>query len=184
MIRPVTSEILNDLLRYESETGLLFWKRRGIGYFQSKNPQHGHAVWNAKYANQPAFTSIGSDGYYRGGVFKRKLLAHRVIWTMVHGDWPKDQIDHINGVRSDNRLINLRSVSRLENMKNQKLPSDNKSGCPGVTWFAQTRRWQVQITVEGRVHNLGYFKDLSDAIEKRKLAERQFGFHPNHGRSL
>ncbi|WPZ30721.1 HNH endonuclease signature motif containing protein [Sulfitobacter sp. OXR-159] len=183
MMRTVSPHILRVLLRYEAETGKLYWRERKADLFSGKNPERAKNVWNAHHAGQEAFLIRHKHGYLCGTVFKKRLLAHRVIWALVNGEWPADQIDHINGVRSDNRIVNLRSVSRSENMKNQKRPSDNSSGHTGVYWFAQTSRWTAQITKNRKTICLGYFKDLDQAVAARKKAEQELGFHVNHGRS-
>jgi HNH endonuclease/AP2 domain len=98
------------------------------------------------------------------------------------GHLPTLEIDHINGDRDDNRWINLRQVTASVNMKNLPLPRTNKSGTPGVIWHKRDEKWQASIKVDRRTVHLGYFESKQDAIAARKVAERQYGFHPNHGR--
>lgn len=115
----VTPEILRQLLRYEPETGKLFWLERGPKWFSDKpvGQQHNANAWNAKYAGKEAFTSVGFNGYRQGSVFRQGMNLHRVAWAIHHGEWP-DHIDHINRDRLDNRICNLRSVTKAENAKN------------------------------------------------------------------
>ena len=91
-------------------------------------------------------------------------------------------IDHINGKRSDNRIENLRAVTKPENFRNMCLRSDNKSGCPGVTFHKASNLWHARITVDKKIISLGYFKKHEEAIEARLKANKCYGFHENHGR--
>lgn len=110
------------------------------------------------------------------GEKKHEFLAHRLAWFMVNGDWPEGEIDHINGMRDDNRLINLRSVTRAENAKNIKLRSDNSSGFLGV--IRHQSGWKVCISNK----YIGYTGCLGKAIAMRKNAEQGMNYHKNHGR--
>lgn len=119
-------------------------------------------------------------GYFRTWLGQTKYKLHRIVWVIHHGEWP-DQIDHINGDRADNRIENLRSVSKRENSLNIRLRPDNKSGCPGVNWHARSSKWIAQIRDDGKYVYLGCFSDLSDAVRARKAAEIKYGYHENHG---
>ncbi len=101
---------------------------------------------------------------------------------MVHDEWPRDQIDHINGVRTDNRIGNLRSVTSRENSRNLKLPTNNTSGRIGVMWSGRDSKWLAVIQVDGGKKHLGYFDNFEDASNARKAAELKYDFHENHGR--
>lgn len=128
---------------------------------------------NGKLCGLRANTTVG---YAAVGVGKRKLLAHRVIYAIVTGKMPEGQIDHINGNRVDNRIENLRDVSRSENLHNSKVPKNNSSGFPGVSWHAQHQKWRTQICIDNRNIHLGYFKDFEDAVQARKMAKIKY--HP------
>lgn len=184
--RPLpTPEELRQLLRYEPETGKLFWRERPVELFAAGGKftkEHGAKVWNARWANQEAFTATAKEGYKVGAVFFKTMRAHRVIWAIVHGNWPKEQVDHINGMRSDNRITNLRCVSDAENKKNMKRYSNNVSGKAGVSWYSRIAKWSAEIKVHGRKIRLGQFNVLEDAIAAREAAEVKYGFHRNHGR--
>lgn len=109
------------------------------------------------------------------------ILAHRLAWLIYYGKEPDGQIDHIDGDGLNNAIKNLREVTNQGNARNQKLRSNNKSGVCGVIWFKPASLWRAQIKVNGKYKYLGYFKDFNDAVDARKKAEIEFGFHKNHG---
>ncbi len=121
-------------------------------------------------------------GYTVIQIAGKAYRAHRLAWLYMVGKWPRNHIDHKNGVRSDNRFSNLRDVTSSENQKNQRRRSDNTSGFVGVCWHKRANKWGAQIRVSGRRSHLGYFDELEDAIQARKEANTKYGYHPNHGR--
>ncbi|MDW6181640.1 HNH endonuclease [Escherichia coli] len=88
----------------------------------------------------------------------------------------------MNGVRSDNRLSNLRLVTHQQNAQNQKRKITNSSGVTGVYFNKERCKWIANICVDGRTKYLGIFASIIDAIAERKRAEKELGFHENHGR--
>jgi hypothetical protein len=177
-------EMLRKLLRYEPETGKLFWRERSAELFEDKRQPSAQSCknWNKRWAGKEAFTSHTNYGYKQGSIFNRKYQAHRVIFAMHSIDCRAAEIDHINGVRDDNRLVNLRAVSRWDNARNCGRASDNTSGCTGVSWDRSRGKWVAYIKARGKVINLGRFIKIEDAIAARKAAEKQYGYHKNHGR--
>lgn len=175
----ITPKEMRKLLRYERETGKLFWLERPREMFPD---ERAWKIWNTRYAGKEAFTADNGNGYRRGAVFDKMYRAHRVIWAIHTGAWPDDHIDHINGVRDDNRIDNLRAVSHAENQKNCRGRKDNTSGVMGVHWYKRRGAWQAYIKVAGKNKHLGYFKSKEDAIAARAAAEIEYGFHENHGR--
>lgn len=175
----ISIETLRNLLRFEPEAGLIFWRHRPVSMFTS--PSYA-ARWNTRFAGRRTFNTITHNGYQQGVILRKILYAHRVMWAGVFGSWP-DTIDHINGDRADNRITNLRSVSQQENLRNQSLRADNSSGVVGVNWHSQNGRWRAAITVAGKSLHLGCFDSIEAAASAREDASRKFGFHPNHGRS-
>lgn len=169
------AEDLRQLLRYEPDTGKLFWLER-------KDGSHGSAMFNTRYAGREALTAFRNDKALTGSVNGKPCLAHRVIWALVHGEWPTGQIDHINGDPFDNRLSNLRQVESFENQRNMKRPSHNTSGVCGVSWNGARKKWQVRINARRKTVMIGMFKDFDEAVIARKQAEEDYGYHPNHGR--
>lgn len=109
--------------------------------------------------------SITPNGYYRIGVNGKLHQAHRVVWFLVNGEWPDGEIDHINGIRSDNRIENLRDVNRSENSQNRRVPNTNKSGFIGVSWAKCRNKWEAYIKLSGKQKHLGYFSTPELAYE-------------------
>ena len=125
---------------------------------------------------------VTPNGYISVMVGGKTIPVHRIVWEMHNGAIPIGmEIDHINHVRSDNDINNLRLVTRKDNMKNKSISKNNKSGCHGVSWYAKSSFWVARITVNGKKLFLGQSKDLAEAIKLRKEAEITYGFHRNHG---
>lgn len=148
-----TPEELRQLLRYEPETGKLYWKERPASMFKTKQS---HGTWNTRFAGKEAFTAVGNHGYRVGRVNYKLLLAHRVIWAIHYGEWPEDQIDHIDGDRLNNRIGNLREATNSENNRNRGIGESNTSGFKGATWVSRRKAFQAQIYVDRRNIFLGY----------------------------
>lgn len=175
----MSTEELHDVLNANFESGLLYWKPRAREKFKSDRAWN---AWNAKFANKQALTCKNNTGYFSGAVNKHPLLAHRVLFAMKHGYWP-EFIDHINGIRTDNRIENLRAATRQINGKNVRRPIHNTSGVIGVSWNNRDKRWAAYITIQRKRKSLGNFINKEDAIACRKANEKLFGFHENHGRA-
>lgn len=124
------------------------------------------------------------NGYLMVSINGKQRRAHRVAWELYYGKEPVGSIDHINGVRDDNRIINLRVVTTAENNKNMRMGRRNKTGVVGVSWESDRSKWIAYIGVNKKIHlKLGRFASLLDACCARKSAEIKYGFHANHGRS-
>ena len=137
--------------------------------------------WNTRFAGAEAFTTKIHRDHRRGCLFGRDYYAHRVAWLIMTGEWPELEVDHINGVESDNRWANLRLVTSAENKKNRSLQANNTSGVNGVYWDKTNQRWHARIMVSKRYVSLGHFKSLEEAKEARRLAETRLGFSVRHG---
>ena len=107
--------------------------------------------------------SKGKKGYLLVGLLGRKYLVHRLAWLVFYGEWPNGQVDHINGVRTDNRMCNLRDVSSTVNSMN-RTTTNNTSGYIGVSWMSAAGKWRAQICTAGVVTYLGIYADLDTAI--------------------
>lgn len=125
---------------------------------------------------------VSSNEYLNVRVDGLCYLVHRVIWLIVHGEWPKHTLDHINGNTVDNRISNLRDVPHIENCRNTKKRSDNTSGVLGVRWHKRDRKWAANITVSGKLIHIGNFDCKDRATMARWFAEEKHEFHENHGR--
>lgn len=169
-------ETLKAMLDYNPETGELFWKARTPDMFVDRggwSVEHSCAHWNARWEGKPALKKMW-NGYRVGRVDYKQVGAHRAIWKLVTGEEP-DVIDHINGIRDDNRFENLRNVTFAENRKNVRMTSRNTSGALGIRQDKKSGKWVAVIQV-------GTFLTKDEAVAARKAAEIALGYHPNHGR--
>lgn len=168
---------LRKIVRLDAATGKLYWLERPATMFKCQADAN---KWNTKWPGKPA---LDNDlfGYKIGKIFNCSYRAHRVVWALVHGEWP-NEIDHINHNRSDNRPENLRNVTRKSNNKNISSNGANTSGRMGVAWSKVSGRWRAYIMVSGRQRHLGLFHAFEDACNARMLAEARYGYHPNHGK--
>ncbi len=123
-------------------------------------------------AGDPAFKCKHTAGYFHGGFDGNQYYAHRVVWFLHYGEWPEECIDHINGVRSDNRVENLRSVSKRVNIKNSKIRSDNSTGVTGVSFDKSRGRYTASLRVNGVDLRLGRFKTIEEAAAAVKAARK------------
>lgn len=154
-----TQKELLEVLKYDPETGIFEWskKRRGIK------------------TGVPLGTDNGF-GYLRITVFGRSYYAHRLAWFYMEGTWP-DQIDHINGVKSDNRYLNLRDVNVLQNNQNrQKAQSNSKSNMLGVSWHKKAKKWQAHICIYKERKYLGLFENVKDAEEAYRKEKEKISY--------
>lgn len=171
-------EDLRKVLRYDPSTGKLFWLPRPLEMFKTEQAAK---TFNSRFAGKEAFTA-NSHSYRQAHVLGKKVLAHRTAWAIHYGEWPNDQIDHINGMRHDNRIVNLRLASYVDQRRNAAIPCSNTSGVIGVSWHKASRKWRSTITVSNKQIALGYFHNFDDAKLARTKAEIEYGFHANHGR--
>ena len=154
----LTAEYLRSILHYDPESGIFTRKVSTSS--------------RAKVGDVAGCPDGG--GYLQIRIQSRLYLAHRLAWLHTYGVWPKDQIDHINRNRSDNRIYNLREVTNKQNLQNAGKYSHNTSGHPGVYWHKQRSKWQVKIRHNQKLIHLGYFSILEEAIAARKAAEKLY----------
>lgn len=172
-------ELLRQLLSYSRETGKLYWKKRPPDMFSSVRICNS---WNTKHAGKEAFTAIKSDGYPHGKIFDRVYTAHRVIWAMVYGSWPDNEIDHIDLVKSNNRITNLRPANRNENVCNVANRADNTSGYKGVSFHKLSAKWRARISIDSRRKHLGTFASPEAAHAAYVAAAKKYhGEFANYG---
>ena len=135
-------------------------------------------IWKVRKTNSVKIgdiaKSVDGKGYIHVSIDGKRYKAHRLIWMFVYGYMPENQIDHINRVRDDNRIENLREVSQSCNTQNSGIRSDNTSGIKGIYWHKKRNNWAARITVNGKRKNLGGFKNKVDAAKARYEAELKY----------
>jgi hypothetical protein len=150
----LTADRLRTLLNYDPKTGVFTWAitRRGCrkGSVAGCKMRHGYVAIRL------------DDTLY---------TAHRLAWRYVNGEWPAEQIDHINRDRADNSIANLRSVTNAENAQNQRARA-NKSGFAGVR--KENNKWLAEIKVNYKPIRIGLFETPEAAHEAYVAAKRKF----------
>lgn len=135
------------------------------------NPDTGVFTRLVKTSNRSligaASGGYGAHGYYRVSLLGKRYYAHRLAWFYVHGEWP-EEIDHVNGVRDDNRLSNLRLASRRENCVNAPAKLSNTSGFKNVSFNAERNQWMARGRHLGKRKNLGLFDTPEEAYQAWK----------------
>ena len=154
----LTQEMLKELLVYDANTGDFSW-----------SVNNGPAK-----AGSYAGCIDGQKGYVRISIRGRSYYAHRLAWLYTHGVHPANQIDHINGVRYDNRLVNLRQVTNMQNRQNLAKSNGTSSKFMGVTWYAARNKWKAAIRYGGKSHHLGLFTSEQAAYEAYLLAKAKY----------
>jgi hypothetical protein len=147
-------EILRKFLRYEPETGKLFWLPRDITFFKHEKYWK---LFNTRYANKEAFASNKLSGYKSGEICKKTYLAHRIIWVMQTGQQPKNFIDHIDRNKANNRWENLREANKTQNNANRVSKPNSSSKYLGVCWNKPLKKWRAEIVNSNNKNHLGYF---------------------------
>lgn len=151
------------------------------------NPTTGHFTWRVGGSGTPIGATAGtrgSAGYIMICVNRRSYPAHRLAWFYMYRHWPNAEIDHIDGVRDNNAISNLRDVSRSENQRNQYRCRKSKSGALGVHWSAPHKAWRVAIHIDGRTRTIGLYKDIEEAKAARKEANKKHGYSDRHGEQV
>lgn len=148
----------------------------------SYDPDTGNFRWRVNTRTRAAGATAGHlavDGYIHVSIDTRLYKAHRLAWLYVHGVWPVDQLDHINGARAENQIANLREATCAENLQNRPRQRNNTSGWVGVSWRPKERKWQASITVNKVFRYLGCFDSASEAGAAYLEAKAQLHtFHP------
>lgn len=171
-----TQSRLVELLDYDPQTGIFKFKPRPRSYFKSEGQ---YKIWHKRFCNKPIKTR-NQLGYIEFCLDYKLVKAHRIAWIYVYGETP-DEIDHINHVRDDNRILNLRNVSSLTNSRNRAIAKNNKSGVNGVNWYPKYGKWVARLgNFYGRTF-LGYHDTVEQAAEAIASAKQRLGYHENHG---
>lgn len=176
--KDIDTDLLRALLEYDPETGGLTWKERPINMFQDRGGRYS-AEWcqkkfNNKHAGKPAFACMSSAGYLVGGILGKVYSAHRVAWAIHYGAWPEQDLDHVNRVRADNRIVNLREASVSLNSHNKTMK--NSSPYTGVNYFKPTGKWTATVSKDRKIHRLGTFSCPREAaVARDKKARELYG---------
>ncbi len=163
----LTQEYLKELLHYNQKTGRFTWAKDRTGV--SKGAIAG---------------SFNHYGYRQIVIYGTNYLAHRLAWLYENGEWPSDQIDHINEDKADNKITNLRIANNSQNNRNRGPNKTNKSGYKGVSWSKWHNKWRARINIDEKDYkdlglktpykSLGFFKSKEDAIEVYKQAAKKY----------
>lgn len=159
----ISAERLQFLLHYDPDSGEFIWKQG------SPRAERGASAGTKRWCRTAYYIDMKLDG--------RHYKAHRLAWLYVHGHWPIHEIDHIDGDGTNNRIANLRDVTRQINMQNQRRAKGvTKSGLLGVTRDSAGYGWNAVIGVDGATRHIGFFKDKEEAHEAYVEAKRRL--HP------
>lgn len=151
----LTHDQLLEILSYDKDTGKFSW-RKILNNRMWMGPNH-----------------VDRRGYQTIGINRKRYKAHRLAWFYVTGAWPNDEIDHINGIKTDNRFNNLRSVSRWQNAKNRNISTNNTSGAKGVS-IRSDGRYRARIMVDKVSIHIGDFNSLDEASAAYMVASRKY----------
>lgn len=155
-------EYIFSRISYDPNTGEFYWKPRKIIKIQDK-------TWNAKFAYKQA-GYIRKNGYRSIVIEKKEYMCGRLAWFLINKKWPKEEIDHINLNKIDDRISNLREATRFQNASNKFLQSNNTSGFRGVWKRKNLNSWCAEICKEGKRIKLGSFSSPEKAYEVYKKA--------------
>ena len=156
------------MFSYDPATGILKWRRRA-------DRSQG---WNTRYAEKPAgaVMKVRNNAYRIVSLAGRGVLAHRIIWCLMTGKWPSDQIDHRDGFGLNNRWLNLREANNSQNNRNVGLKASNTSGVKGVHWDIDCGKWVARIRHGDRRIHLGVFTSIDAAATAyQEAAKRHHG---------
>lgn len=156
----ITQKQLKHLFSYDSATGVF---SRITDNKYAMNAKRGPAGYN-------------SAGYIRIKISGKSYSAHRLAWLFVYGHFPSRDLDHINGVKNDNRIANLRECTMSQNQSNRRLQRNNSTGVKGTSFHKTSGKYQCRVTKNGRQIYLGLFDSLDDAkTAYNKAAEAHHG---------
>lgn len=162
----IRAEFLREALNYDQNTGELTWKTRPLKHFKDERRMK---IFNTKFSGKVA-GNLGCHGYLGIRFTDYGLIPnHRIAFCIHHGYIPT-MIDHVNGNKADNRIVNLRPATSSQNNMN-RVSSRNRSGVIGVSFDSRTQTWRAQITINKTPQNIGRFKNMIDATAARKNAE-------------
>ncbi len=173
-----SQQMLRLLFDYDAERGVLIWRFRARGDFQTNQP---FKRWNSIFPGKDAGWKR-ADGYRAVKINGREHLTHRLIWIWHNGDIPDGlEIDHEDRNRGNSKVSNLSPATRSQNQKNASMRKDNASGVRGIHWHKVAGKWCVQIYSDKKCAVREYFSELSDAISCVNENRIKFNFSKSHG---
>lgn len=168
-VNDIDQKTVKEFLDYDPKTGIFRWKKRDSW------PK----FMNTRLAGKEAGCK-NVAGYVVIRIGKRLYLAHRLAWLIMKGEWPEFEVDHRDGVKSNNKWLNLRNSTHAQNKFNCGLSKRNTSGYKGITWSKHSKKWIAQISVDGRHRYLGLFKNPLEAHNAYEKAAKKY--HKNFAR--
>ncbi len=154
-----TQHYLMECFTYEPVTGLAYWNTRPLHHFEDTRIWKS---WNSRFAGKQ-IVCLDADGYIQLTVNYLKSSLHTLVWVYMTGSYPVGTIDHFNGVRNDNRWVNLRLANRGEQQHNRGINKNNTSGYKGISFHKASGKWRARITYEGVERYLGVFNTPHEA---------------------
>lgn len=161
----LTVELVNKVLKYDVSNGFLIW----ISNLHSK-----------RVVPKSRAGSLNKKGYRDITLYSTSYKEHHLVWFIHHGYWAKE-LDHINQIRDDNRIENLREVTKAENARNRKRRKETITGENGIWYNRKTKKYVAEITFNGKKVYQKSFDDPDEAVKERTAKSLELGFHENHG---
>lgn len=149
----ITLDYVLSILNYDEFSGIFKWKHRPINHFTSSKAW---ACWNARYAGTNAGNK-NQNGYIQIKIDKKLYKAHRLAMLIATGIMPEDEVDHIDGDKSNNKISNLRRATKSQNNHNRTAYKTNSSGLKCVSWKHSTKKYFAYIVINNKSKHLGYF---------------------------
>jgi hypothetical protein len=169
---------LRQRLVYDADAGTLTWLSRDLSDFgNSARARHLHKVWNDRFAGKIAGRVTGGRRSIR--IDGKDWWFSRVAFSIYYGAHPTGDIDHINGDPMDNRICNIRDVSRAINNRNRAVVAGS-SGLVGVEFVKRTGRWRASMNLQNRSVHIGYYATKEEAFNARIAAQAGHGFTDRH----
>jgi hypothetical protein len=144
---------LKEIFKYDSDSGKFVW----------------NIVTGKVKVGTPAGTLNKTTGYWKVNYKLRPYYLHRLAWLYVYGEIPNDKfIDHVDGDKSNNRILNLRLCTDSQNKKNVGILSNNTSGYKGVSWHKASMKWRVSAWLNDKQYHIGVYQSKEEAIAAYK----------------